>query len=623
MRPQPAKIALLTSMIVICLGLGLLAGCTKDNRSSSVKFTVLQTSDVHHHAAGVGPQSDYTPLDTSDNDSVLGGYARLAALIDGVRDDADARGEQVLLFDSGDFMMGTIYDLTADDDPAAFQFMNSMGYDAVTLGNHEFDWGLQGLSGLIDAALDNGFSVPIVASNMITSPDSGGDDDIEALVADNVIVGSTIIPISDGVKVGVLGILGPDAVSVAPLTSPVTFNNEYAFLQGKVDALKAAGADIVVLLSHTGVSWEGTGEDVLIAENVTGIDIILSGHTHVTTQEALVKGASGTLIVAPGSYGADLSRLDITYSKRRGQIVDYSFELLPVDDTVAGDSAVNDMVQAYQPVIDTALESLGVNATTVVSGIGFDLEKAELEETAFGDLVADALRQAANDLDTASSDPYDLAVIASGGIRDNIYQGKTGDIIFSDVYNALPLGSSPYDDAAPGYPLMSVYVTAPEIRNICEIAISVAPLLGDDFYLNFSGIRYDYDLTNAFLTSVTDVSLCDSMNTETSPCTTLDLSDESTLYHLAVNLYALSMMDLATDFGLPIIPKDQVGIEVDSSEYADFRIDTSSDLGIQELKEWRALWYFLETFYPPEVGIPAAIYDEDEDGTGLGRATLQ
>jgi hypothetical protein len=367
----------------------------------------------------------------------------------------------------------------------------------------------------------------------------------------------------------------------------------------------------------SGVLGDGTGEDVDIAENVTGIDIIASGHTHTATATALIKGAANTIIFAPGEYGSYVSKLSIRFSKSQGRIIGHEFELLAVDDTVAGDETMNDLVQGYQPVIADALSSLGVNADTVVSRIGFDLEKRPIQETGFGDLAADALRQAATDLDTAGN-PYDLSVIASGVLRDNIYQGASGQILFSDVYNALPLGFSPYGDAAPGYPMMSVYVNAAEIRNICEISASAAPLLGDDYYLNVSGIRYDYNPSNPLFARVTAVYLCDlsDMNTVTDG-TELDLSDDVTLYHVAVNLYLLEMMDLTTAYGIPIIPKDSLGNPLDAGSWP--RIDISADPGVQELKEWMALNYFLGTFYPASgAGVPAAIYGDL--GTALGRA---
>ncbi|HQI02747.1 MAG TPA: hypothetical protein PLA18_15845, partial [Deltaproteobacteria bacterium] len=95
------------------------SGC----RLGNVSLTILQTSDVHNHASGYGPALDYTPLNTGDSDSVRGGYARLATLINTIRDEQAAKCIPTLVFDSGDFFMGTVYDMTAAN-PIALTFFN-------------------------------------------------------------------------------------------------------------------------------------------------------------------------------------------------------------------------------------------------------------------------------------------------------------------------------------------------------------------------------------------------------------------------------------------------------------------------------------------------------------------
>ena len=97
-----AKWIALAGMVLIVF----MTGC----RWANITVTILQTSDVHHHASGYGPFLDYTPLDTSDNDSVTGGYARLATLINSIREEQAAKCIPTLLVDSGDFSMGTVCD---------------------------------------------------------------------------------------------------------------------------------------------------------------------------------------------------------------------------------------------------------------------------------------------------------------------------------------------------------------------------------------------------------------------------------------------------------------------------------------------------------------------------------
>ena len=168
-------------------------------KAKGVTSTILQTSDVHHHASGYGPFIDYTP-DILGDDNVTGGFARMATVIGGIRYQQDMAGVPTLLLDSGDFFMGTTYDLTASN-PIALKFFSLMGYDAITLGNHEFDWAPGGLYALLSAGLADGFDVPIVASNTIPDGVEGtGDDGIEHLMSTGTIVNKKVIELDNWVR---------------------------------------------------------------------------------------------------------------------------------------------------------------------------------------------------------------------------------------------------------------------------------------------------------------------------------------------------------------------------------------------------------------------------------------
>ena len=594
------------------------SGC----RLGNVSLTILQTSDVHNHASGYGPALDYTPLNTGDSDSVRGGYARLATLINTIRDEQAAKCIPTLVFDSGDFFMGTVYDMTAAN-PIALTFFNQVKYDAVTLGNHEFEWSPAGLAMLLSNGANAGFNVPVVATNTVIPDDSP----LKALKNAGVIVDKKVIEYPFGLKVGIIGIMGRDADTKAPVAKPVTFNHDYAFIQQQVNDLrKKEHVQLVIALSHGGIEVDGTGDDADLAANVKGIDIIASGHYHTATAKALKKG--DTIIFSPGEYGEFLSRLDVTYNVILGKVVSYKFDLIPVNDTIQGDAAVQGMVDAYDASISSSIAPLDVTLKVPVSRIGFALELASLAECGFGDLAADSIRAVASQLAPLNNgDPCDFSVIASGVIRDNIYPGKTGYVTFADIYNALPLGISPdTTQQSLGYPLMSIYVTAPDLRNICEAALTVAPAEGADYYLNFSGIKVDYDpLYAPYFAGVRSVSLFDPSDVFClGDAEELDLTDTTTVYHCVVDLYALQMMDVVTSKGLQIIPRDQYGNVIDISDpsvYMAYRIDASTDAGIQELKEWMALLKFLGASFPASgAGIPEAYYGED--GAVLGRINI-
>ncbi len=596
--------------------------------AKGVKSTILQTSDLHDHASGAGPFLDYTP-DGGDDDVVRGGFARLASVIGTIKIQNAAKGIPTLLVDSGDWYMGTTYDMTAAD-PVALRFFQIMGYDAITLGNHEFDWSPDGLAMILENGLANDFNVPVVATNTITDPEKRGDDNIEQLMTMNVIVNKKIIDLPNGLKVGLLGLVGPDADQDAPVAPPITFDHSYPFIQARVNDLRNNdNVDLVVVLSHGGIEPDGTGDDMDLAKHVTGIDIIASGHYHTATHVPFVKCSSNTIIFSPGEYGEYVSKLDFTYSKKLGRIVDFDFTLLPINDKVLGDATIQDMVNIYNWKLDATLKSvLGLSngQSEIISKTDFDLKMnpvAPNRITGLGSLCADSLRAVANQVkDLNDGKPYDLAIVGSGVIRDPLLEGNKGNISFADVYNCLPLGISPdTTQPAPGFPLMSIYVTGLEIYIISEVGLTMSAQPGyGSYYLNFSGSKIDYSMAGApYLKGVQTVSLHDPKD---ALCLfdAYPIADDEILYHVVVDLYALQLLNIVNGminpYGLSIIPKDECAHAInftdpnDPRHYMNFRIDFSPAEGVQELKEWMALWQFLNTAFPETgAGIPAAVYD--------------
>ncbi len=598
-----------------------ISGCN-NNDKDIYRLTILQTSDIHNHANGYGPMADYTPADTSDADTVTGGFARLAAKINEIRTTQVNRGIPVLLVDSGDFLMGTAFDLLTAP-PITLQFFQEMGYDATTLGNHEFDWGPAGLYTVLGAAVSMGVDVPIIASNLQTSADSDDDDGLEVLIASGDIVRKRIVQ-KGGIKIGILGLMTQDSVSKAPAATPVTFDLSYDDIQQMVDSLRNDDkVDLVMVLSHGGINTDGTGDDADLAENVSGIDIIASGHYHTATFDPIITD-NGTIIFEPGCYTNYLARLDIAWNSKTKEIQDVDFMLIPINDTIEGDPGIIDLVDKGINEINALFAANGLPALDTVMGTtGFDLEIADFAESSLGNLCADAIRYSANQLAAATgSDPYDIGVVASGVIRDNLYAGKTGAITMSDIYNVLPLGASPESDI-PGYPLMSIYVNGQEIRNACEISASISHLLGSDYFLNFSGLRYTVNPAGDPGMMVVGVSVVDPSDTETTTAgTPINILDTTTLYHVVVDYYALLMMDFATSQGLPIVPKDAAGNPIPQEQYLDYRIDAdpTTPASIEELKEWAALmtyFSYIGTAYGGQV--PENIYGAN--GAGMGRIT--
>jgi hypothetical protein len=203
--------------------------------------------------------------------------------------------------------------------------------------------------------------------------------------------------------------------------------------------------------------------------------------------------------------------------------------------------------------------------------------------------------------------------VSSGVIRDPIYQGNSGVITFSDVYNCLPLGISPYQTSPPGYPLMHAYLTGQEIYTVCEVGLSLSQMIGSDYYLNFSGIKIDYSPAGAptfngvqavYLYAPDDL-FCEGNANLIDPTPT----DPVKLYHVVVDLYGLQMLNVIAAYGYPLALKNAAGDLISPADYINFRIDADPFAdGVQELKEWMALLNYL-----PELdgSIPPTIYGPD------------
>ena len=137
--------------------------------------TLLHTNDWQSRLLGAGPNAEYTP-DSTDDDDTVGGVARLADLIQQRRAAAGERGP-VLVLDGGDVTMGTLFHTIAVETGTELQLMEMMGYDAVTLGNHEFDFRPEGFARMVRAAQAGGGAPPLLATNLVTDPGDPRDDD--------------------------------------------------------------------------------------------------------------------------------------------------------------------------------------------------------------------------------------------------------------------------------------------------------------------------------------------------------------------------------------------------------------------------------------------------------------
>jgi 5'-nucleotidase len=557
------------------------------------RLTILHTNDWQSHMLGWSPNAEYTPGTTGD-DVTVGGLARLSTLV------ADIRGSAthpVVLYDAGDWMAGDLFQLLGTSHAAELQVMQAIGYDAITLGNHEFDWGPGTLGEIIATGDENGVTVPILATNTVPDPADPADDALAAHFDSGRIQASQVVTLDNGLKIGLFGLLGDAAAGITPAAVPTTFTPAGEAASGAVAALRDQGADIVVGLTHNGVTDDpATSPDEVLAAAVPGIDVIVGGHSHTALFD--YRSSNGTVIVQAGFHTRYLGQLDLAFDGTTWEVESYTLHEL--DDTIAGDPAVTGLIDGFVADLEAGpLVAIGHGFDDPIASVPGDIPYLECQESPIGDYVTDAYRAA---LDARSpGDPIDVAFETQGVIREGLLHGSGGIEGFSDLFRVLPLGGPM--DAIPGYPLVHFYLTAAELADACEVTASVSPFFGCNYFVEQSGMRCTFDPVNVPFTRVVGVDLYDGLNW--SP---LDTSAGNTaLYHVAVDSYSASLMYTHEDLssGLQVVtPKDADGTP--NADLADAVFDEDPGTpGAQQVPLWQALVEYSQSW--PDVtgdGIP-------------------
>ena len=589
--------------VLICLLVILLGTCVSA-QSGGNTVRVLFTHDLHSHL------DEYVMAGES-----VGGMARFKTLLDARRGEMDP----VILVDGGDFSMGTLYQTVYSTEATELTMLGYLGYDAVTFGNHEFDYRSRGIADMLRAAVVNAEQDPSLTlpDVLISNIDWDTHTSDENLIIRRALeeYGSARYTIIErgGIKFGLFGVVGEDAEECAP-ASGIDFGDIIEVSKEMVAELKASGADIIICLSHSGV-WSDIekSEDEQLAMAVPEIDVIVSGHTHTRLDEPIRHG--DTYIVSCGEYCQYLGELDLVRrDDGRWEIAEYS--LIPVDDSVEADAGIARKLDQYRALInETYLDSFGYTYDQVlaVSNVNFkqfsDFGQG-LGGEPLGSIIADAYRFAVREAEGEDYEYVAAAVAPMGTIRDTL---QNGEITVWDAFNVCSLGIG--KDGITGYPLVSVYLTGAEIRTAAEIDISVSPLMSAA-RLYPSGVEWTYNPNRLILNKVTDVKLVGE-NGEYE-----ELEDDK-LYRAVVGLYAAQMLGAVEDVSygiLSITPKDKNGVPIEN--YEDHII---YDREGNEVKEWYALASYLDSFPENEEGvsvIPKTYLEPDErkicdDNAGL------
>lgn len=427
-----------------------------------------------------------TIMHTNDTHAHLDDIAWRATVVKTIRSEAHNN----LLLDAGDVFSGTLY-FTKYQGQADIDLMNMLGYNAMGLGNHEFDKGPTALAEFINKA-----AFPIINSNF----DFSTEPALSSLFKNSVGEGSvgeslkaSIYPAAivdvNGEKVGLIGVTTEDTGEISSPGDRIKINDAFVSAASAVDMLEDKGIDKIIAISHLG--WD---KDKELAEQVEGIDIIVGGHSHTKPSDypAVITDAqynTPTLVVQANEYGKYLGRLDVDFDDV-GLVKEYEGRLIDVAAKDADGNYVYEEDQEFAEKLATYKAPLEELKNTVVGKTQVALDGARdnvrTKETNLGNLIADAMLEKASKLGGAS-----MAITNGGGIRASIDEG---DITLGEVLTVMPFGNT----------LVVLELTGEQIIAALENGVSQVEQKAGRFP-QVAGLKFTWDPEKAVEQRIVDV----------------------------------------------------------------------------------------------------------------------
>ncbi len=415
-----------------------------DLKNLSGKTVILHTNDIHGR------------VDQGTDGSL--GITAVAAL----KRICIAKGAQVILLDSGDTFHGKPI-ATIDQGETIVNLMNACGYDAMTLGNHDFNYGWERVLELEEKA-----DFPILASNVTYSEDGSEFVDHHILIDKN------------GVKYGIFGLSTTETVT---MTNPqnvtvLNFNDPVKKAQAEVKELKEEGAQVIIALGHIGIDASSNPTSVDLLNQVDGIDLFIDGHSHSSLQDCQEMNDSKTLLVSNGQYLQNIGCVVVDEEKN---MTPYSIsledlksanirvELLEGETPNIVDEKVGTILLHANENLSESLKEVVGTTKVFLDGIS---ENVRTSETNLGNLAADCIRWAADSK---------VAMTNGGSIRTSI---EAGDITKGMLSEVFPFGNI----------VVKKEVTGQAIKDMLEHGVQDYPATSGG-YPQTSGMTFTIDAT--------------------------------------------------------------------------------------------------------------------------------
>ena len=409
--------------------LGLSAGMAQ----ADYTLHILHINDLHSRIESISRFDGTCGADDEAEGKCFGGVARVKTAIDMKR--AELAGENVVVLDAGDQFQGSLI-YTTYKGQAAAEFMNAIGFDAMAVGNHEFDDGPEALASFIDAV-----DVPLVSSNL----DVSQSNLLNGKLNDHIVLDV------GGEKIGIISALATDTVETSSPGPNVIFQDEAEALAAAVAELEAEGVTKVIALTHVGLP-----KDMELAAEVEGLDVVVGGHSHTLLSNTDEKAAGAypmmvgdVPVVQAYAYSKYLGHLTVTFDDA-GNVVSATGEPMLLDASVTPDEAVAARVAELAAPVEEMKNTVVAAAPAAING---ERESCRLVECEMGNLITDAM------LDRVADQGIQIAIQNGGGIRASI---DAGDVTMGEVYTVLPFQNT----------LSTFYVTGQTIIDALENGVS-------------------------------------------------------------------------------------------------------------------------------------------------------
>ncbi|WP_371155350.1 bifunctional UDP-sugar hydrolase/5'-nucleotidase [Jannaschia sp. 2305UL9-9] len=395
---------MMNRFLTACATLALTTGMA----NADYTLNILHINDLHSRIESVNKYDSTCDAEGEAAGECFGGVARIKTYIDGRR--AELSDANLLVVDAGDQFQGSLMYTTYKGEVEA-EMMNAIGFDVMAVGNHEFDDGPSALAAFADMV-----DVPVISGNI----DVSQSNELAGKIEDHLILEI------GGEKIGIVSALATDTAETSSPGPNVIFTPEAEAIQADIDALTEMGVNKIIAVTHLGLP-----ADKRLAEAVTGLDLIIGGHSHTLLSnteegaEAYPTVVNGVPIVQAYAYSKYVGDLAITFDDD-GNVISTEGDTVVMDASVTPDEEILARVaELAGPIEELKAQVIG-EASDLIEG---SRDVCRAQECAMGNLVADAM------LDRVADQGVSIAIQNGGGLRATI---DAGEITMGEVLTVLP-----------------------------------------------------------------------------------------------------------------------------------------------------------------------------------------